>query len=293
MEILLLGKNGQLGWELQRALAPLGHILALGSEDLDLQKIEEVRGAIQKARPQILINAAAYTAVDTAESDADRAFTINSRLPGILAEEVESLHAVLIHFSTDYVFDGTKGSPYIEEDAPKPVNVYGASKLEGEKAIKAVGGSFLIFRTSWVYSLRRDSFVTKVLHWARNNQQIRIVDDQIGCPTWSRALAETTAMLLARAGTSPLPWLAARSGIYHLAGDGYASRRVWAQKTLELDPHREEQICQQVLPASSSEFPTPAKRPLFSALSCAKFANTFELKLNPWDEALRLALMAS
>ena len=293
MKILLLGKNGQLGWELQRCLAPLGEVRALDYPEIDLANRDSLRDSIRASKPEVIINATAYTAVDRAESESDLAYAINAAGPAAIAEEAKSLGAALIHFSTDYVFDGTKGKPYVETDTPNPLSIYGKSKLAGEQAVQSVAehGAYLILRTAWVYSLRRDSFISKVLQWARQNETLKIVDDQVSNPTWARMLAQATALLLARAGNNFYPWLAERKGLYHLAGDGFASRLEWARKILALDPHRDEQICKEILPALTSDFPTPAQRPLFSALDCSLFEQTFNLKLPDWQDALRLAVL--
>ena len=240
----------------------------------------------------MVINATAYTQVDQAESEPELAEAINGVAPGRLAEACVEVGAAFIHYYTDYVFDGLKGSAYIESDRPNPINIYGSSKLAGEQAITQIGGAHLIFRTSWVYSNRRDSFLTKVLSWARQNRSLRVVDDQVGNPTWARMLAEISAHLLAKTGGNPLSWIRERSGIYHLAGDGVASRLEWAKAILRLDPHPEAQICQDVLPAQMSEFVTPATRPLYSALDCALFTSTFDLRLPAWEQALHLAMEA-
>jgi len=224
--------------------------------------------------------------VDVAESKSDLAHAINAKASAVMAEEAKALNATLIHYSTDYVFDGAKGSTYVETDATNPLNVYGASKLAGEQAIQSVAGSYLIFRTAWVYSLRRDSFVTKTLQWARQNETLRLVDDQISNPTWARMLAETTAQVLARGGD----YIRERAGLYHLAGDGFASRLEWARLVLELDPNRHEQRVKEILPAPTSDFPTPATRPLFSALNCDRFTSTFGLRLPSWESTLRMAM---
>lgn len=290
MRILLLGKNGQLGWELQRCLQPLGQVWAFDVPEIDLSEPESIRPLIRELKPQVLINATAYTAVDRAESESNLAQKINAEAPRVMAEECASLRGILIHYSTDYVFDGTKGSPYTEADQPNPLNQYGRSKWLGEQAIQAVGGDSLILRTAWVYSLRGDSFVKKVLQWSRQQETLRVVADQISNPTWARMLAEITALLLARYS---LPELAERKGLYHLAGDGYDSRYAWAQAILELDPEPQQRLTRQLLPASSEEFPTPAQRPLFSALNCERFVATFGLRLPAWQDALRLALSTS
>lgn len=288
---LLLGPTGQLGWELRRTLAPLGEILALDYPEIDLTKEQSVRQLVRDARPQVIVNATAYTAVDRAESEAELTGAVNAAAPRILAEESLDLGAAFIHYSTDYVFDGTKGSPYVESDTPNPLNVYGQSKLAGEQAVAEIGGAYLILRTSWVYSLRRDSFVTSVLQWARQRPVLRVVSDQIGNPSWARMLAEITAQVLVMGGKDVSGFLRERRGLYHLAGDGFASRYEWAKAILKYDPHPEEQLVQEVQPAPTTEFPTPARRPLYNALNCDHFADIFGLRLPCWEEALWLAMM--
>jgi dTDP-4-dehydrorhamnose reductase len=290
MKILILGKNGQLGWELQRTLLTLGQVTAWDYEELNLEHFDTVRDAIRQIAPDLIVNASAYTAVDKAETEVERAQAINGKIPGILAEEMKSAGGALIHYSTDYVFDGTLGHPYQENDTPNPLSIYGKSKLEGELAIQTVGGAYLILRTSWVYSLRRDSFVTKVLGWARQQKTLRVVSDQVSNPTWARMLAEATAQLAAKAGNQPASYLANHSGVYHLAGSGHASRLEWAQAILGLDKNRDEQIVEKIVPAATSDFPTPAQRPLFSALDCSKIEQTFGLCLPTWNTALSLAM---
>jgi dTDP-4-dehydrorhamnose reductase len=290
VNILLLGNTGQLGWELQRTLAPLGQVAALDYPEVNLADAAGLRQIVRRLHPQVIVNATAYTAVDRAESETELAMAVNSRGPGILAEEAAALGAALLHFSTDYVFDGAKGSAYIETDIPNPLNVYGRSKWVGEQAVQQVGGAYLILRTSWVYSLRRDSFVTKVLKWARQQRTLRLVTDQVSNPTWARMLAEVTAQMLAMGGRDVVPWLTERRGLYHLAGDGYASRMEWAQAILRCDPHRDEQVIGDILPGQTDDFPSPACRPLFSALNCDHFFEVFGLRLPPWEIALRLAM---
>ena len=292
MRILLLGHTGQLGWELRRTLAPLGEVSALDYPDIDLTQPDSVRGTIREARPELIVNATAYTAVDRAEQEPETALAINGLAPGVMAEEARQVGAALIHYSTDYVFDGRLGRPYVESDAPHPLGVYGESKLAGERAVQAAGGAYLILRTSWVYSTRRRNFVLSVLEWARSQTRLRIVSDQAGNPTWARMLAEASAQLAARGDLDIAAFLEERGGLYHLAGDGYASRLDWAKAALRCDPHPEEQVAREIQPAVSADFPTPAERPLFSALNCDKFADTFGLRLPPWEAALRLALEA-
>jgi dTDP-4-dehydrorhamnose reductase len=193
---------------------------------------------------------------------------------------------VLIHYSSDYVFDGRKGSAYTEDDEPQPLSAYGRSKLAGEGAVLAASGGHLVLRTAWVYSTRRDSFVSKVLEWSRRQQTVRIVDDQVSNPTWARILAEASALVLGRGRE----YASERRGLYHLAGDGFASRYAWAQEILRLDPRAEEQVTIEVLPAATAEFPAAATRPSFSALDCARFQRVFGLQLPDWRHSLALAM---
>lgn len=284
--ILLIGKNGQLGWELQRTLATLGEVCTYDFPEIDLSKPESLRELIRGIAPHLIVNAAAYTNVDKAETEPDLARAVNAAAPGVMAEEARRINAALIHYSTDYVFDGTKGSAYIETDIPDPLNVYGATKLEGERAVQAVGGAFLIFRTSWVYSLRQGGFVTKVLQWARQQESLRIVDDQVGSPTWARMLAEATAQVIAQGRGQPVEYMREKAGLYHLAGGGAASRYEWAKAILELDPRKEEQVVKELLPAKSSEFPTPAERPAHTGLNCDVVQELFHLYFENWKRQL-------
>ncbi len=293
MKILLLGNTGQLGWELERTLAPLGELQALDFPAIDLADLASLRTLIAGSHAQLVINATAYTAVDRAEVEHAQAHAINALAPAVMAEEARRHHAALIHFSTDYVFDGAKGSPYLETDLPNPLGVYGASKLLGEQQVGQVAGAYLIFRTSWVYSLRRGSFVTKVLEWSRTQPVLKLVTDQVSGPTWARMLAETTAQLVARGLDDPYPWVSQYRGLYHLAGSAYCSRFEWGQAILKNDPEPGQQVTQQLLPALTSDFPTPARRPLFSALNCDRFTQTFRLRLPDWQAALKLAMGAA
>jgi dTDP-4-dehydrorhamnose reductase len=290
MKILLLGNTGQLGWELQRSLATLGELRATDYPELNLANPAGTSRLIREIQPQLIVNATAYTAVDQAENERDLAMAINAQGPALLAEEAHALGAALIHYSTDYVFDGEKGAPYVETDQPAPLGVYGESKLVGERAVQHAGGAYLILRTSWVYSLRRDSFVTKVLKWSRQQPTLKLVSDQIGNPTWSRMLAEVTGQLIAKTGKDLIGWMSERSGLYHLAGWGFASRLEWGKQILTLDRNKEEQVTEQVIPTRTDEFPTPAQRPLFSALNCNLFEDTFGLRLPSWQQALGMAM---
>ena len=290
MRILLLGNTGQLGWEAERVLACLGDVTALDYPDVDFSHPERLRALVSSVKPQVIYNAVAYTAVDRAESELEKARLINGVAPGVLAEEARKHAAVLVHVSTDYVYDGSKGSPYVEEDETHPLNAYGLTKLEGDQAVLQAGEAVVVLRTAWVYSTRRDSFVTKVLQWSRKQPTLKVVDDQVSNPTWARALAEASALMLARGGEDLVPWLRERRGVYHLAGGGSASRYAWARAILDCDPQPQEQVTQELLPAKSVDFPTPALRPLVSILNCDRFTRVFGVQLPPWQMALRLAM---
>ncbi|MFN2304199.1 MAG: dTDP-4-dehydrorhamnose reductase [Anaerolineales bacterium] len=285
-KLLLLGNTGQLGWELNRTLLTLGEVVAIDYPDINMADPASIRQITQDVRPNIILNATAYTNVDQAESEQDLAMAINGTGPGVLAEEAHKLDAFLIHYSTDFVFDGRKGEAYTEDDSTHPINVYGETKLAGEIAIQNSDFDYLILRTSWVYSLRRPCFVTKVLEWARQREVLRIVDDQVSTPTWSRTLAETTAQIIAQGKGQPLDYLREKSGLYHLADSGLCSRYEWAQAIIKRASNHEELLVKEIQPAKSSEFPTPARRPVMSPLICTKFERTFGISMPLWDVAL-------
>jgi len=288
-KILQIGTKGQLGWELLRTCAPLGEVIALDYPTVDLSDSAGLRELVRSTNPDIIINAAAYTNVDKAESEPELARAINATGPGILAEEAKKINAVLLHYSTDYVFDGTKDSPYVETDTPNPLSVYGQTKLEGEQAVMASGCSFLVLRSSWIYS-RRSGFVAKVLEWARTQETIRIVDDQISSPTPARLMAEITASLISKIEANPDDWMLERKGIYHCACTGYCSRYEWAREVLRLSSNMHTKPGQQLLPALTSDFSTPAVRPLKSRLDSKMFEATFGMKIPHWLKALELAM---
>jgi len=289
--MVLFGKNGQLGWEFQRILPLLGEVIALGRHEVDVSNLQNVKETLDELKPNLIINTSAYTEVDQAETEAELAIKINALAPGVMAEAARKHGAVFIHYSTDYVFDGTSDVPYTESNGPNPLNTYGKSKLMGEENIKQAGYACLILRTSWVYSLRGNSFVNKVLGWARKNETLKIVSDQISNPTWARMLAGITSLMIAQNSVNLLEVVRERRGVYHLAGSGYTSRYEWAKQILANDPDRSEQVVRNLEPALSNDFPTPALRPLFSALDCTHFEETFGLQLPAWDSALKLAMM--
>ena len=290
MNTVLFGKNGQLGREFQHTLPLMGGYISFGRDELDLCDLQAIERTLAELRPNLIINASAYTDVDRAENETETALKINALAPGTMADMARKLGAVLIHYSTDYVFDGRKNSPYTENDSTNPLSGYGKSKLIGEENIQQAGEAYLILRTSWVYSLRGNSFVNKVLGWARQNPSLRIVDDQVSNPTWARRLAEITSLLVAQNRARLYETMREKRGIYHLAGSGYTSRYEWAKEILSNDPEQAVQTVKTIHPARSEEFPTPAVRPLFSALDCTRFETTFGLRLPPWSDTLKLAL---
>ena len=288
MRILLFGKNGQLGWELNRTLMCLGELVALDYPEIDFEKPPNVIKVLNQIKPDLIVNAAAYTNVDKAEEEPDKARLINADTPGEIANWCKLHNAVLIHYSTDYVFDGTKGSPYTEEDEPNPLNVYGKTKLEGEIAVQQSGAPYLILRTAWVYSMRGNNFVTKVLEWAKNSDVLRIVDDQISNPTWARALAEITADVIAMGLEDIRSFFSSKGGLYHCAGSGYCSRYDWANVIIAT--FLKNKIIE-IAPAKTSDFPTAAKRPLFSALDCDRFNILLNLFLPNWEDLIGFLLV--
>jgi len=274
--ILVTGAEGQIGFELVRLLAPHGDVVAANRARLDLAQADAITAAVRGAKPALIINAGAYTAVDRAESEASAASAVNGRAPGILAEEAKRLGALLIHYSTDYVFDGARSTPYPEDAPPAPLNVYGATKLEGERAIAAVGGHALVFRTSWVYGLRGKNFLLTMRRLAAERDELSIVADQIGVPNWSHALAEATVRVVA-AGLSVA---VDRAGLYHLSATGRASWHEFA-KAIVGDAARP-----RVVPITTAEYPTPARRPAYGVLGTERFEQTFGFALDAWRETL-------
>ncbi|MBA3023277.1 MAG: dTDP-4-dehydrorhamnose reductase [Gammaproteobacteria bacterium] len=284
--ILLTGANGQVGWELQRALAPLGKVVALTRQQLDLGSPDAIRAALRQYRPDIIVNPAAYTAVDKAESEPDLAQAVNGTAPGILAEEARLSDALLVHYSTDYVFDGSKAVPYSEHDTPNPQSVYGKTKLAGEQAIQAVGGRHLILRTSWVYGVHGGNFVKTVLRLARERDSLRIVNDQFGAPTWARLLAQNTSNILQQLMMRPED---SKLGLYHLTAAGSTNWYDYAQEIVRLARlHdrvlRDKPLAIQGIP--TREYPLPATRPANSVLSTEKIKDVFGLILPQWEEDL-------
>jgi dTDP-4-dehydrorhamnose reductase len=288
MRILLFGKHGQVGKALAPLLHPLSDIISMGLEDLDVADSNKLRDVLRLHKPNVVINASAYTNVDWAEIEKETAWKVNADAPGIMMEELNRWKGTLIHFSTDYVFDGTKRSPYIEDDALNPINEYGRSKLGGERLVQAKGDKYLILRTSWVYAEDSQNFVSNVLKWSTTQETIRIVDDQIGSPTSAKMLAEQTAGLLMRKEMDD--FIKANAGVYHCAGKGEVSRYDFAKKILSFVSSRAKVKATTVIPAKSSDFSSLASRPSYSALDCTKFEKTFDVNLPTWDASLFDAL---
>ena len=284
--VLLAGRGGQLGWELQRALAPFGELVALDRAGMDLADPDAIHRAIADARPAVIVNAAAYTAVDKAESEPEAAMRVNGVAPGIIAEEAARIGALMVHYSTDYVFDGAKGEPYREDDPPAPLSAYGRSKLAGEEAVRAAGGAHLIFRTSWVYAARGSNFLLTMLRLARERRELKIVDDQVGAPTWARSIASLTARVLGVDGAGP-GRARERSGVYHLTAAGAVSWFGFAQAIFaQARARRADFNAPALVPIPAAEYPLPARRPANSRLDTGKLSAAFDLRPPRWDAML-------
>jgi len=280
MRILLTGRNGQVGWELERTLAPLGELIATDRSTLDLGDPDTIRRVVRELKPQVIVNAAGYTAVDKAQSEPALAMRINGDAPAILSEEAKRLGALLVHYSSDYVFDGRKPSPYVESDPPNPLNVYGKSKLRSEEAIRTSGCRHLILRTSWVYSARGKNFLLAILRKARDSQELRVVADQVGAPTSAGLVARATLAAVTRA--IPAPEL---TGLYHITARGETSWHGFAQAIVSGLG-----VPGAVIPIESSAFPSVAARPRYSVLDIAKFVRTFDFEPPAWTADLSQVL---
>ncbi len=306
--ILLTGKTGQVGFELDRSLSQLGRLFAPDHRDLDLLDPDSVRSAIRDTHPQLIVNAAAYTAVDAAENDESNAYAINAEALALLADEAKRLDALLVHYSTDYVFDGTKRSPYNETDETNPLNVYGKSKLAGEQAIRASGASHLIIRTGWVYANRGRNFLLTILRLATEREELRIVCDQIGAPTWANDIAAATTKILTEMYTSDkiqtsMPSI---SGTYHMTAGGETSwfnfAKVILDKASSVSPEvpwfaaatqGRPLIAKRIIPISSDEFRSPTRRPIYSVLSNSRISQIFHIGLPDWATQLQRCLVTA
>lgn len=293
MRILLTGAQGQVGFESHRALATLGEVVACDRRELDLSQPEQIRAKLRELKPHLVVNAAAYTAVDKAETEVDLAEAINATAPAVMAEECRKLNAALIHYSTDYVFDGTAVQPYREDDVPNPLGSYGASKLRGEQAVRASGACHLILRTGWVYGMRGKNFLLTIQRLAHEREELAIVNDQTGAPTWSRNIAEATAQIVSWCNGSGQPLneiLQIVGGTYHLTSQGQTTWYDFANVLLKMSEGHKPRKLQRVRAITTAEYGLPAARPLYSVLDGSKLNAVFGIRLPAWEQALRLAL---
>ena len=290
--ILLLGRDGQVGWELQRSLAPLGSVIALGRAEADLSQLVQLGRIVRREAPDLIVNAAAYTAVDKAESEPELTMTVNGHAVGVLAEEAKKLGALLVHYSTDYVFDGSKQDPYVEDDPPNPLSVYGRTKLEGERAIQATGCRHLIFRTSWVYAARGRNFTTTILRLAQERDELKVVADQFGAPTSAELVADVTALCAISIMQCP-DRFAGADGIYHLVAAGETSWHAYARFLVETAAEMGWSLklrSDAIRPIATAEYPLPAKRPANSRLATDKLTKVFGIELPHWHIHLKRVL---
>ena len=290
-KILLIGKEGQVGRELSSLLKPFGELTLFGKEDLDLTQADRIREQLRNVQPHVIVNAAAYTAVDQAEEEPDLALAVNGTAPAILAEEAKKLGAALVHYSTDYVFDGEKQDPYTEEDSPNPMGVYGRTKLAGDEAIQSTGLPHLIFRTAWVYGLKGKNFLLTIQRLAKERDELKIVDDQIGSPTWCLTIAQATAnvltQILPQSSPGDLSHFEQASGLYNLVCGGQTSWFGFAQAILEASSSSQDT---KLIPIPTSEYPTLTKRPQNSVLSTKKLKSAFGIAPPAWDVTLKYCL---
>ena len=293
MRVLVTGVRGMLGWELCRTLAPVGEVLAPDRRSLNLADGEGLRRAVRDAAPDLIVNAAAYTEVDKAEAEPEVAMAVNGRAPGILAEEARRRGAALVHFSTDYVFDGEKIAPYAEADPPGPLGVYGKTKLAGERVVQDTGGSYLILRTSWIYAARGRNFPLTILRLAGEREELRVVDDQTGAPTWSRMIAEATAQIVtcsrARSGEGR-DLFGDVTGVYHLTAQGATTWFGFAEEILRHGPALGLSRVPRLVPIRTAEYPTAARRPANSVLANDKVLRTFRIQLPDWRHSFALCV---
>jgi dTDP-4-dehydrorhamnose reductase len=287
--VLVLGGTGQIGHEVAHELAWLGPVAAPTRHEANLEDAVAVRDLVRGLEPSVVVNAAAYTAVDAAESNRPTCARLNAELPELLATECRRVGALLIHFSTDYVFDGTKRAPYAETDATNPLSVYGASKRASERAIADVGGAYLIFRTSWVYAARGKNFALTILRLAREREELHVVNDQVGAPTSARAIAAGVSSVLRtlRGARDFRAASEAAAGLYHMTAAGSTTWFDFATAILADDPRPSDQKCRSIHPIPTTEYPTPATRPAYSLLDNTKLAYTFGVHLAPWRDQWR------
>ena len=293
MKLLVTGAQGQVGWELQRSLAPLGDVTAIDVAELDLSNPDAVRAFVRDLRPDVLVNPAAYTAVDKAEADETLATAVNVTAPAVMAEEMARIGGLMIHYSTDYVFDGAKPRAWYEDDATGPLSAYGRTKLAGEQAVKAAGGAHITFRTSWVYGRRGANFMLTMMRLAKERDELRVVADQYGAPTWCRTLAEVTAQVIASGwSTAEVRDRTRReSGVYHLTNGGVTSWHRFAEAIVATAPELESRRHVKVTPIGTPDYPLPAKRPTNSVLDNGKIERVFVVRQVHWRDALAACLV--
>lgn len=292
MKILLFGKSGQVGWELNRSLQPLGEVFVFGRKEADFSNPDSLRDIVREIKPDVIVNAVAYTAVDKAEKEEELAGAINSSAPGVLAEVALEINALLVHYSTDYVFDGTKESPYVESDEPNPINAYGRTKLAGERAIQLSGCDYLILRTTWVYASRGSNFLRTILRLANDHMELRIVSDQHGAPTWARNISDITGHVLVSAQQERYSGKFG-SGIYHLCASGESTWYDFADAIIEqakiLDTEKSI-VTEKVLPIATEDYPLPAPRPKNSQLDSSLLMARFGVTMPDWRNAMKLCV---
>lgn len=291
MKILLFGKNGQVGWELNRSLQALGEVIALGRDDADFANPESLREIVREMSPDVIVNAVAYTAVDKAEEEEALATTINADAPRVLAEEAKKINALIVHYSTDYVFDGSKDGAYVETDQPNPINAYGRTKLAGERAIQAAGCDYLIFRTSWVYAARGHNFLLTMLKLAQEREELSIVADQVGSPTSARLIAETTVICFQQAIKGKLVGVFS-SGLYHVTTSGSTSWFGFTKEIIRLANNglNLPLMIKDIKAIPTSDYPSPAARPINSLLSLTKLESVFNVEMPDWATILHLTI---
>jgi|ERR1700722_3396284 len=305
-KILLTGKSGQVGFELAKLLPALGAVIAPDRREMDLQSPDSTRRMIRDVRPELIVNAAAYTDVSKAEIEKDKARAVNADAPEIMAEEGKRIGSVLLHYSTDYVFDGTKTCPYDEEDKPNPINVYGETKLAGEHAVRRTGVPYLILRTAWVYGMKGRNFLTTVLQLASEREELTVVRDQIGAPTWSREIAVATKNILVQLAECGQNSLSKLNGVYHLTSAGQVNRFDFATAILEeasrttldvrqlpIGIHSRPIIARHIIPVNTEHYPSPARRPAYSVLSNKKLQRVFGIALPDWRIQLQMAFTSN
>ncbi|MBN1378986.1 MAG: dTDP-4-dehydrorhamnose reductase [Gammaproteobacteria bacterium] len=292
IRILLVGKNGQIGWELQRTLSALGELIATDRQSLDLANVDMIRKVVNDIKPQLIVNASAYTAVDQAESEFEAAMTVNAIAPGILADEAKKIGAALIHYSTDYVFDGKKASPYHEEDICSPLNIYGESKKAGEIAIQNSGCVYIVLRTSWIYGNRGKNFLKSIVNLSKQKHELKIVDDQIGSPTWCRSVAEYSTQIIKSylRRSFFLGKMEKDAGIYHISATNHVSWYGFAERILKEYSRNSGCALAKLVPITTSEYPLPAKRPKYTVLSNDKINKVFGIKMPAWEDMLTMCL---